>query len=178
MAKTLKKGYQNTGATTESVLGSAYSLEFANYYTPTNEGGKNGDNEAKDLYINASPVTTNASEYVHFDLDTDKQPVTFKGYACQAAAKKRPGVNKKHQVRTIAIGLEGWDIVDDPDNSDFEAYSLAYYSGLNLSFEKDDLVTPAVVEERLERLISLLTYDAGTKSRIARLIYGKYQELN
>jgi hypothetical protein len=179
MSKALTKGFSNTAMIEGGapVFNSVYKMNFNTNYTEAEEWNSNNSNSKKLEYKNGSSPTTRASEFVHIEVGDDAGAVSYKGPTVKEMAAKRVKAGNL-STRTISIGLQGWDIVDDAENSSFKPYSVGYWTGLNLTFEKDDLVTPEVVTERLERLLSLLTSDSGMTSRIARLMNGKYQEID
>jgi hypothetical protein len=171
MAITFVKGYTNTSAaTTDDTLKSAYNLKFATNYVKQDKAVANGEqpDPAVALYANRTSLSR-AKEWLYTNIRALTK-LKFKG-AAKDFDKTRPR-RKGTQARMFNVCLEGWDLITDPANSDFDEYTTGYCLNLSFSYEEDDNVTAAVNEERLERLLSSLVSNDGATSRISELMTG------
>jgi hypothetical protein len=176
MSYTLTKGYSNLTPVSSSstAVFAAYDPKFETNYSERPESDV--ESSSRWLYHNNTGTTNKAQQWFHIALTQDQTNVQFKGKEAKAADEKRVKIPEGAPVRSISLGEEGYDAVFDT-NGDLK-YTLGYWSGLNLTFEMDDLVTPTLVKERMEHLISMLTYYAGSEDRIEQLMYGKYKEID
>lgn len=179
--KVLNKGYSNnTQATTPDTFRSEYNLQFATAYNqveePTAEDAKKGKKSVlKKLFKNLTSTTTEACEYIWMNL-MPPSGLKFEGYVADLAK----GRKKKKGAKAVGFTLmhEGWDYVNDDTDAAFDPYTLGHTVKIQVFYEEDDLITPEIVTEWIERSISDLTRNDGGTSRIVELMNGAYNQFS